>query len=126
MSYRVAAGAEAFPVNLMSQVIQAAATDIAQSTGAGGNYAGQEKPINQQLYKATFDKLLHQLSDVSNSTINQGFAEALYFTMLQATDSGNLSPDLVPSLTVLAPTAGFDNAIALGFRLVCSMACPPH
>lgn len=92
--------------------------DLTTSTGATGNYANQEKPIDQQLYERTFDTFLSQLKGVSNTTITQGFAKAIYTTMNQATYSGNLTPDLIPSLFALAHSAGFDQAITAGFQVV--------
>lgn len=112
-------GAEPFPVAVMFLIITTAAQDLTVSTGvASGNYAHQEKPINQQLYLATFDQFLMQLQGASNATLQAAFAEALYTTIYQATFSGNLSPDLVPSLSALSHSAGFDDAIAAGFLLV--------
>ena len=109
-------GAEPFPVALMSQIIGLAAQDLTVSTGIpSGNFARQEKPINQQLYRTTFAQFLTQLQGASNATIRAAFAEALYFTIYQATFSGNLSPDLVPSVSALAHSAGFNEAIADGF-----------
>ena len=115
-------GSEAFPVQLMAQVLRAAATDLTQSLGAEHAPANRVKPIDQQLYKATFDKFLPQLKGASNDTIQQAFGEALYFTMYQATFSGNLSPNLVPSLLALAYSAGFDKAAMVGFQLVSFLA----
>ena len=116
------AGSQPLPVQLVAQVLSAAATDLTQSLGAEHAPANRVKPIDQQLYEATFDKFLPQLKGASNDTIQQAFGEALYFTMLQATASGNLSPTLVPSLLVLAHSAGFDKAATVGFQLVSFLA----
>ena len=108
-----------FPVELMSQIVNAAAFDLSVSTGVpSGNYAHQEKPVNQQLYLATFAQFLPQLQGASYTTVQEAFAEQLYFTIDQATYSGNLSPDVVASLSALTHSAGFDGAIAAGFLLV--------
>ena len=95
-----------------------AATDLTKGTGTTGSYIHQEKPINQQLCKTTFDTLLSQLTGVSNTTITHGFAQDFYSTMNRATASGNLSPDLIPSLLALANSAGFDQAMIAGFQML--------
>ena len=53
----------------------------------------------------------------------QGFAEAIYESMYDQTFSGELGPDLRPSLLQLAHAAGLDQAMTAGFILV-SFAAP--
>lgn len=113
-------GAQPFPVQLLSQLVRYAAEDLSRSTGVpdGDLYADQERPINQQLYAATFGQFLQQLPSASNATIQEAFAEEIYKQMYQRTFSGNFQPELTPSVMALADAAGFDNAIAAGFLLV--------
>lgn len=113
-------GAQPLPVQLLSQLVRYAAEDLSRSTGVpdGDLYADQERPINQQLYAATFGQFLQQLPSASNATIQEAIAEEIYKQMYQRTFSGNFQPDLTPSVTALAGASGFANSIASGFLLV--------
>lgn len=97
MSTLINTGVEPFPVILLSQIIAEAAQDLTVSTGLpSGNFAHQERPINQQLYLATVSQFLKQLQTLgaSKATVQAAIAEALYLTMYQATFSWQLEPRL--------------------------------
>ena len=118
-------GPEQYGAKLISNIVTQAATDLTQSTGATGNDAGREKPINQHLFGSTFDDFLSALktAHATPALVMQGFAEAIYESMYDQTFSGELGPDLRPSLLQLAHAAGLDQAMTAGFILV-SFAAP--
>ena len=113
-------GAQPFPIQLLSQLVKYAAEDLGRSTGVpdGDLYAGQERPINQQLYAITFGRFLQLLPNAPNATIQEACAEEIYTNMCQRTYSGNFQPELTPSVKALANAADFDNSTAAGFLLV--------
>ncbi|DBB13623.1 TPA: hypothetical protein ACH3X3_000645 [Trebouxia sp. C0006] len=112
-------GSEPYGAKLISDIVTQAATDLTQSTGATGNDAGREKPINQPLFDSTFDSFLAALktAHATQASVIQGFAEAIYESMYDQTFSGELGPDLRPSLLQLAHAAGLDQAMTAGFIL---------
>jgi len=117
-------GLEPYGAKLISDIVTQAATDLTQSTGATGNDAGREKPINQLLFDSTFDNFLSafKTAHATQALVLQGFSEAIYESMYEQTFSGELGPDLRPSLLQLAHAAGLDQAMTAGFILV-SFCC---
>lgn len=113
-------GREEYPATLISDIVTQAATDLTQSTGSQGDDAGKDKPINQQLYDSTWNVFLSALktSHATQVSVIQAFADAIYESMYSQTFSGELGPDLRPSLLQLAHSAGLDQAVTDGFILV--------